>query len=145
MADPENNEFCVVSHAGSVGADPSSAFGDLFPVAAVVLDSPDPTAIAPFWSAASSWPILGSDGTHVWLKEPDKRGPYLDIRRNTDPKTAKLRIHLDVAPYPDDDHQAEVKKLEALGATPTDIGQGDVYWDVLADPQGNELCVLTPR
>jgi hypothetical protein len=146
MADPEGNELCVVSHAGSVGNDPSSAFGDLFPVAAVVIDSPDPDALAPFWSAASSWPILGRDGTHVWLRQPDKRGPYLDIRRNDDVKQSKLRVHLDVAPHPDDDHQAEVAHLIDLGAHPTDIGQGpDVSWHVLADPQANELCVLTPR
>jgi hypothetical protein len=145
MADSDGNELCVVSHAGSVGADPASAFGDLAPVAAVVLDSPDPEAIAPFWSAATGWPVLGQDGTHVWLREPDKRGPYLDIRHNHDAKTTKLRVHLDVAPYPDDDHQAEVERIVALGAQRTDIGQGDVRWVVLADPQGNELCVLTPR
>jgi hypothetical protein len=146
MADPEDNEFCVVSHAGSVGADPTSAFGDLHPIAAVVLDSPDPDALAPFWSTATSWPILGRDGTHVWLRDESARGPYLDIRQDGTPKTAKLRIHLDVAPYPTDDHQAEVRKLEALGAAPADIGQGpNVSWDVLTDPQGNELCVLSPR
>ena len=145
MADPEDNELCVVSHRGTVGDDPTSAFGDLAPIAAVVVDSADPDAIAPFWSAATGWPVLGRDGTHVWLREPDERGPYLDIRDNTDPKAAKLRVHLDVAPYPDDDHAAEVTRLVALGAQRIDIGQGDVRWVVLADPQGNELCVLTPR
>jgi hypothetical protein len=145
MADPDGNELCVVSHAGSVGADPSSAFGDLFPVAAVVLDSPDPDAIAPFWSAATAWPVLGRDGTHVWLRQPDGRGPYLDIRRNDDPKTAKLRVHLDVAPYADDDQDAEVARLVAAGGRPADVGQGAQTWQVLADPEGNELCVLSPR
>jgi len=146
MADPAGNELCVVSHAGSVGADPASAFGDLFPIAAVVLDSPDPEAIAPFWAAATGWAILGRDGTHVWLRDTAANGPYLDIRDNEDPKTAKLRVHLDVAPFADDDHAAEVARLRELGAEPIDIGQpADVTWTVLADPQRNELCVLRPR
>lgn len=144
MADPEGNELCVVSHAGSVGSDPASAFGSLWPVAAIVLDSPDPDAVAPFWAAATGWPILGRDGTHVWLRDTAAAGPYLDIRRNDDPKTTKLRVHPDVVPHPTDDHATEVDRLVALGAHPTDIGQGDVPWAVLADPQGNELCVLTP-
>jgi hypothetical protein len=146
MADPEGNEFCVVSHAGSVGADPASAFGSLWPVAAIVLDSPDPDAIAPFWAEAASWPILGRDGTHVWLRDLDANGPYLDIRHNADPKTTKLRVHLDVAPHKGDDQAAETARLESLGATPIDIGQGpDVTWHVLTDPQGNEFCNLSPR
>jgi hypothetical protein len=79
------------------------------------------------------------------LRRPDGTGPYLELLRIDDPKTAKLRVHLDVAPYPDDDHTAEVERLRSLGARPVDIGQGDVRWVVLADPEGNELCVLTPR
>lgn len=149
MADPEGNELCVVSHAGSVGADPASAFGSLWPIAAVVLDSPDPDAIAPFWSAAAGWPTLGRDGTHVWLRDLSANGPYLDIRANDDPKTTKLRVHLDVAPFPDDDQTAEVARLRLLGAIPLDIGQharaDRLTWHVLADPQNNELCVLSPR
>jgi hypothetical protein len=98
MADPEGNELCVVCHAGSVGADPASAFGDLFPVAAVVLDSPDPEAAAPAWAAATGWPVLGRDGVHVWLRDTTSRGPYLDIRRNDDPEPARLRVRLVAEP-----------------------------------------------
>ena len=146
LADPEGNELCVVSHAGSVGADPASAFGDLHPVAAVVLDSPDPEAIAGFWAEATGWPVLGRDGVHVWLRDPSRRGPYLDIRHNDDPKAAKLRVHLDVAPQAGEDHAAAVARLEALGARRVDVGQGpEATWVVLADPQGHELCVLRPR
>jgi len=146
MADPEGNELCVVSHRGAVGQDPASAFGDLFPVAAVVLDCDDPDALAPFWTAATGWPDLGRDDQGVWLRDTTARGPYLDMHQVTEPKTTKLRVHLDVAPYPDDDHQAEVARLEALGAHPTDVGQTpDDRWVVLTDPHGNELCVLTPR
>jgi catechol 2,3-dioxygenase-like lactoylglutathione lyase family enzyme len=85
MADPQGNELCVVSHAGSVGADPSSAFGALFPIAAVVVDAPDPDAAALAWSSASGWPILGRDGTHVWLRDPASNAPYLDVRHTPDP------------------------------------------------------------
>jgi predicted enzyme related to lactoylglutathione lyase len=145
MADPDGNELCVVSHAGSVGADPASAFGDRAPVAAIVLDCRDPAAVAPFWAAATGWTIGGADGTHVWLRGPDDGGPWLDLRRSDDPKTAKLRVHLDVAPFPGDDQDAEVERLVAAGGRRTDIGQGTQTWQVLTDPEGNELCVLSPR
>ncbi|MGH9212587.1 MAG: VOC family protein, partial [Acidimicrobiales bacterium] len=145
MADPEGNELCVVSHLGSVGNDPTSAFAGIGPVAAVVFDCADPVAIAPFWSAATGWPALGRDDQGVWLRDTNGGGPYIDLHRVAEPKTAKLRVHLDVAPDPDDDRAAEVARLLATGAEPIDIGQGDVRWVVLADPEGNELCVLTPR
>jgi hypothetical protein len=54
-------------------------------------------------------------------------------------------LHLDIAPPADESQQAEVERLIALGATRVDIGQGDVSWVVMADPDGNEFCVLTPR
>jgi hypothetical protein len=146
MADPDGNELCVVSHRGSVGKDPASAFGDLGPVAAVVFDCADPEAVAPLWAAATGWSILGRDDEGVWLRDPAARGPYLDLHRVTEPKTAKLRVHLDVAPYPDGDQDAEVARLVAAGAHPADIGQApDVTWVVMADPEANELCVLTSR
>ena len=61
------------------------------------------------------------------------------------PKLGKNRLHLDVAPPADGDQQAEVERLISLGAKRIDIGQGDVSWEVMADPDGNEFCVLTPR
>ena len=57
----------------------------------------------------------------------------------------KNRMHPDVAPFADDDQAAEVTRLRQAGATDADIGQGEVSWVVLADPEGNEFCVLTPR
>src|SRR6185437_16026232 len=80
------------------------------------------------------------------LRSAKGAGPYLEFLRSTPgPKTARNRVHLDVAPYPGDDQAAEVARLRALGATDADVGQGDVPWTVLADPEGNEFCVLTPR
>lgn len=145
MVDPEGNELCVVSHRGSVGQDPASAFAGIGPVAAVVFDCDDPEAIAPFWAAATGWPVLGQDDEGVWLRDVATGGPYLDLHRATDPKTVKLRVHIDVAPFTGDDHTAEVERLRAIGAYEIDIGQADSPWVVLTDPQGNELCVLTPR
>jgi hypothetical protein len=61
-------------------------------------------------------------------------------------KLVKNRIHLDVAPYRGEDHAAAVKALLAAGAVPAEVGQGSgVSWTVLADPEGGEFCVLTPR
>jgi hypothetical protein len=68
----------------------------------------------------------------------------LVIRTPDGPKTTKNRLHLDVNAT-DRDQDAEVERIIALGATRADIGQGDVSWVVLADPEGNELCVLRSR
>jgi Glyoxalase-like domain len=57
----------------------------------------------------------------------------------------KNRLHLDVAPLLGEDQVAEIERLRSLGATSANIGQGDVPWVVLADPEGNEFCVLSPR
>ena len=65
--------------------------------------------------------------------------------RTAEPKLAKNRLHLDIAPLADGDQQAEVDRLISLGARRIDIGQGDVDWAVMADPDDNEFCVLTPR
>jgi predicted enzyme related to lactoylglutathione lyase len=145
MADPEGNEFCVVSHLGSVGKDPASAFAGIGPVAAIVFDCDDPESISAFWAEATGWRVLGRDDEGVWLRDVGSGGPYLDLHRVAEPKTVKLRVHIDVAPFADDDQAIEVERLGALGARPVDIGQGDVRWVVLGDPEGNELCVLTPR
>ena len=68
----------------------------------------------------------------------------MDILAVPDPKTVKNRVHVDLATT-SAAHQAElVARLQDLGATPVDVGQGDVPWTVLADPEGNEFCVLTP-
>jgi hypothetical protein len=137
LADPEGNELCAL--------DPRPWYAAAGPVAAIVLDSPDPAALAPFWVAASAWQEVARDDTSVSLARPDGTGPRLEILRVDDPKVVKNRIHLDVAPYADDDQAAEVERLTALGATPADVGQGAQTWVVLADPQGNELCVLSSR
>ena len=137
LADPEGNEFCVL--------DPRPVYRDTGPVAAVVADCADPDAIVGFWELATGWkPASSTDGGRS-LRSPDGLGPYLELLPSLDRKTVKNRIHLDVAPYQDDDHAAAVRSLTGAGAAPVDIGQGNVPWTVLADPEGREFCVLSPR
>lgn len=137
LADPEGNEFCIL--------EPREEYADSGAVAAIVVDTPDPAASATFWEAASDWRAeLLPDG-NARLTRPDGGGPRLELVANDDPRVVKNRVHLDVAPAAADDQAAEVDRLLARGATHADVGQGEQTWVVLADPDGNEFCVLSPR
>ena len=136
LADPEGNEFCVL--------EPRSIYRDTGPMAAVAVDCADPRAMARFWGEAMDWTVHEVTDDHARLRSAKGVGPYLEFLRTPDAKTGLNRIHLDLRPYPGDDQEAEVARLRALGATDIDVGQGDVAWTVLADPEGNEFCVLTP-
>ncbi|MEH0632431.1 VOC family protein [Streptomyces bottropensis] len=134
LADPEGNEFCVL--------EPREIYRDTGPVAAVVVDCVDPRAMARFWGAATDWtPREVTDDLAV-LRSADDTGPYLEFLRTPGRKTVPDRVHLDLLRFPDDDHEAEVARLRALGATDLDVGQGEVPWRCLADPEGHEFCVL---
>ena len=112
----------------------------------LVLDCHDPDRLAEFWAAATGWAVGSRAEYGVSLHRPGDRPPDLDIVRVPEPKTVKGRAHLDVHPPPDGDQTVEVTRLTGLGATPADVGQGpDVSWVVLADPEGNEFCVLRPQ
>jgi hypothetical protein len=137
LADPEGNEFCVL--------EPRSIYRDTGPMAAVVVDCVDPRAMARFWGEAMDWAVHEVTDEHAVMRSAKGVGPYLEFVRTPDAKTVWNRVHLDLRPYPGDDQPAEVARLRALGATDIDIGQGDVPWTVLADPEGNEFCVLTPH
>lgn len=137
LADPEGNEFCVL--------DPRPVYRDTGPVAAVVADCVDPVGVAGFWALATGWVPASSVADGVSLRSPQGVGPYLELLPSADAKTGKNRIHLDVAPYQGEDQAAAVRALIEAGAVPADVGQGDVSWTVLADPEGNEFCVLSPR
>jgi hypothetical protein len=140
MADPEGNEFCVL--------DPRPVYLGVGPVAAVAADCRDPAAVAGFWKLATGW-VPGNSldllGGGVSLRSPAGAGPYLELLPSTDAKTVKNRVHLDVAPWPGEDQAAALAALLSAGAVPVDIGQGSVSWTVLADPEGSEFCVLSPR
>jgi predicted enzyme related to lactoylglutathione lyase len=130
LADPEGNEFCVL--------EPRPVYADALPVAAVVVDSADPQPLASFWAGASGWAShTGTTGT-VALRHPAGMGPYLEFLPSSDPRAGKIRMHLDVAPQPGEDQAAAVQALRQAGAIPADVGQGQVPWRVLADPEGNE-------
>ena len=137
MADPVGNEFCVL--------EPREVYRDTGPVAAIVVDCVNSHAMAAFWTVASNWRIQRPNDELVAMRASANDGPYLEMLPLGEPKTVKNRVHLDVAPYADDDQQAEVARLTGLGAKLADVGQGDVSWIVMADPEGQEFCVLTPR
>ncbi|MEV4417177.1 VOC family protein [Catellatospora sp. NPDC049609] len=137
LADPEGNVFCVL--------EPREIYRDTGPVAAVVVDCADPRAMARFWGEAMDWKLHEVTDDHARLRSAKGVGPYLEFIRTSGTKTVWNRVHLDVAPYLSDDHAAEAARLQALGATLVDVGQGDAVWKVLADPEGNEFCVLSPR
>ncbi|WUH94381.1 hypothetical protein OG900_32425 [Streptomyces sp. NBC_00433] len=99
----------------------------------VVFDTVDVEALARFWAAALGWPA-DADGSAV---RPPGGGVELRFRAGGRPKRGKNRLHPDLAGGPD-----EVARLLGLGAVRADIGQGEVPWEVLADPEGNEFCVL---
>ena len=136
LADPEGNVFCVL--------EPREVYRDTGPIAAVVVDCADPRAMARFWGAATDWTLHEVTDDRAALRSAQGVGPYLEFLRTTGVPTGRNRVHLDLKPYPGDDQAAEVARLRALGATGVDVGQGDVSWTCLADPEGNEFCVLTP-
>ena len=109
------------------------------------IDSADPDRLAGFWADALGWRRTHDTPDEVALEPPehsihDGVAPDLLFLRVPDAKAGKNRLHLDLRP---EDQTAEVARLESLGATRVDVGQGDdVSWVVMADPEGNEFCVL---
>ena len=110
----------------------------------------DDSVLGRFWAEALGWGV-SSEGPGVTNVEPvgfvgpDPAAVCVDVVTVPDPETVRYRAHLDLGTT-SAAHQAElVARLLKLGATPADIGQGDVPWTVLADPEGNLFCVLEPR
>ncbi len=136
LADPEGSVFRVLL--------PREIYRDTGPIAAVVVDCADPRAMARFWDEALDWTLHSVTDDHAVLRSAKDVGPYLEFVR-TDGTTAWTRVHLDLMPYPGDDQAADVARLQTLGATSVDLGQGDASWRCLADPEGNDFCVLNPR
>jgi predicted enzyme related to lactoylglutathione lyase len=117
----------------------------------ITVDAQDPLALAQFWAEALGWKI-GEDinEIEVWIErelgDPHNTGfPDILFLKNSTPKNGKNRLHLDLRP---DNQAAEVARLEKLGAKQIDIGQSaepTCTWVVMADPEGNEFCVLRER
>ena len=110
----------------------------------------DDSALGRFWAEALDWGV-SSEAPGVTNLEPegfvypDPAAVCIDIVADPQPKTVKNRVHIDLATT-SAAHQADlVARLQELGATRADAAQGGVSWTVLADPEGNEFCVLEPR
>jgi hypothetical protein len=111
------------------------------------IDCHDPDIVACFWETALGWRRTHDAADQIVLEPPagsieDGVVPDLLFLRVPDPTPGKNRLHLDLRPK---DQEHEVQRLIALGARPASVGQpSDVSWVVLADPEGNEFCVLRP-
>ena len=126
----------------------------------VVIDAADPEREARFWSEVFGWEVRpgaagtvmdgpGTDGSLMvaprgW-RYPDPGPVPLLLVPSAEPKAGRNRLHFDLPTSSAAHHGDEVARITGLGATPVDIGQGDVPWTVLADPEGNEFCVLDAR
>jgi catechol 2,3-dioxygenase-like lactoylglutathione lyase family enzyme len=136
LADPEGNEFCVI--------EPDNTFlADCGFVGALACDGSQ--QVGYFWSAVLGWPLVWDQNQETAIRSP-LGGPKLTwggppLR----PRTGKNRLHFDLAPPADGDQQAEVDRLLSLGATRLDLGPGPTGSILLADPDGNEFCVLPPQ
>ena len=109
-------------------------------VGMVAFDCRDPKRLAGFWCEALGYQVLEAEEDGISIGSPDGSGWGIDFLVVPDEKVVKNRLHLDLRP---DDQEAEVERVLALGATRVEVGQGDdVSWVVLADPEGNEFCIL---
>ena len=105
------------------------------------IDCSDPQRLAEFWSAVLDYKITEADDEGVAIQGPEGSGPLVLFIKVPEGKTVKNRLHIDVSPT-DGGQQQEVERILDLGARKIDIGQGDVSWVVMADPEGNEFFVL---
>ncbi|GAA1861751.1 hypothetical protein GCM10009715_06420 [Paeniglutamicibacter psychrophenolicus] len=99
--------------------------------------------VADFWCAVLHWRVLEEDDEGIGIGPPDGSRPSIDVFAVPEPKSVKNRLHFDLRADGVSTAQ-ELERLLALGARRTDVGQGpDVSWVVLADPEGNEFCLLS--
>lgn len=117
----------------------------------ITVDSHNPKLLAEFWAEALGWSLGQECNENEWwiereLNDPRKTGfPDILFLKVPDEKVVKNRLHMDLRP---DDQAAEVERLEKLGARRIEIGQSaypETTWVVMADPEGNEFCVLSAR
>lgn len=117
------------------------------------IDCADPDGLARFWCSVLGYEVQGEEDGFVTIGSPEvpegrsRPGPVpptLAFARVPEGKTVKNRLHLDLSPT-DRDQAEEVRRLLDLGARLADVGQGDQSWVVMADPEGNEFCVLAGR
>jgi predicted enzyme related to lactoylglutathione lyase len=107
----------------------------------LIVDAVDPERLAAFWGQVLGWERTGRYEGAVELAGRPGSGPSLVFVPVSEPKVAKNRVHIDLNPA-GCDQGAELDRLVGLGARHVDIGQGEQTWYVLADPEGNEFCLL---
>ena len=109
----------------------------------IVIQAVDAVALGRWWAEALDWVVVNDEPDEFEIRPAPDRLPGIIFEPVSAPKTVQNRLHPDFRP---DDQDAEVARLVAQGATRVDVGQGaEVPWVVLADPEGNEFCVLGPR
>jgi predicted enzyme related to lactoylglutathione lyase len=112
-------------------------------IAAIVIDALDPRPVAEFWMAVLGWQIVDEQPDMLSIAPPGKTWQTIDIVRVPEHKGVKNRLHLDLR-ADGSTAEEEIARVLALGARPADVGQPpDVSWTVLADPEGNEFCILS--
>ncbi|MET4077747.1 VOC family protein [Janibacter sp. UYMM211] len=126
----------------------------------LVVDATDIAALSRWWAQTLDWHVVYEDEHEVAIAaDPEEeehpvedldawlaQRPSLVFVPVPEAKTVKNRLHIDLAPHLSQDRDAEIAALVERGATQVDVGQsGDVTWTVLADPEGNEFCVLSRR
>ena len=112
----------------------------------LIIDAADTESLAHWWAEVLGWArtsdeVDEEDGA-VEIARPDGGVPTLVFVRVPEAKTVKNRLHIDVSPSGGSDQAAELERLLGLGARRVDVGQGEQTWVVLADPEGNEFCLL---
>ena len=111
----------------------------------IVIDAHDLPGLARFWTQALGWKVLSERENEIVIGTDENAPAGMCFMPVTDPKTVKNRVHLDLTTSAADREQ-ETGRLLALGARRVDIGQtGAESWTVLADPEGNEFCVVRPK
>jgi len=111
----------------------------------IVIDAHDLPGLARFWTQALGWKILSEREREIVIGTDENAPVGICFMPVNDPKTVKNRVHLDLTTTADD-RDAEIERLLGLGARRVDVGQtGEESWDVLADPEGNEFCLVRPK
>ncbi|MFE4381424.1 VOC family protein [Streptomyces cyaneofuscatus] len=119
-------------------------------ISELVIEAADAERLAAFWSEVLGYVEIGRESDGSIEIGPPGTGfggpqPTLVLSPNSEPRTGKVRLHIDVSAT-DRDQDAELERLLALGARPADVGQtGNESWHVLADPEGNVFCLLRSR
>jgi hypothetical protein len=110
-------------------------------VESLTIDCHEPRPLADFWCAVLGYELEGEDDEGAWIRDPTRRGWPMLFLIVPEGKTVKNRLHLDLSPP--SKMADEVARLEAAGATSVRyVAEGGSFWTVMADPEGNEFCVL---